>query len=614
MNPARLFLVLSIFFCFVSPSQAAKEAHTEVDLLSEASTVAPGESFWVAVRMRMDEHWHVYWENAGDSGLPPELQWMLPAGWTAGSIQWPTPALIRLPPLASYGYEGEVLFLVEIHPPDQIPEQRIELKANVSWLACQVDCIPGKRQVTLPVAVAQISQKDPLSAQSFAEARARLPKTSVPWKIGADAKAKSWRMRFTGPVPSKAWFFAKDNDVILHAGDQILAPSPDGFTLEIPKSNLLSRVPASLPGIFEADGIGYQIDVPLGGRLVTGQLSLVVACLFALIGGLILNVMPCVLPVLSLKIIGLSARHYSRRESLRHGLVFALGVILSFWVLAGILLLIKSAGTQIGWGFQFQSPWFVGFMAVVFFILALNLLGVFEIGLGLTSAGGIAYSAKGLWQDFLNGLLATVVATPCTAPFMGTAITYGLTQSPFASFLIFTCLGAGMALPMVTLSAFPAALKFLPKPGPWMTVLKRVMAVFMLLSALWLGWVLALQLNVLSGKNQWRDYSPQLMQELRANNKSYFLDFTAAWCLTCQVNDRLVLQNRKVVEKFKEKSIILVKADWTKHDPAITAALADYGRNSIPFYVYYSPRTDQEQSLGETITVPGLIELLDQSN
>jgi DsbC/DsbD-like thiol-disulfide interchange protein/cytochrome c biogenesis protein CcdA len=606
-----IFAILFLILVWDTPVYALKEAHTEVELLSEVQSAKAGQPFLLGLRMRMDPGWHVYWENPGDSGLPPSIKWTLPNGWKSGIIEWPVPERIDLPPLRSYGYQTEVIFPVEITPAAASNNQPVKIKADVSWLTCQVDCIPGKGQLTLEINVGDRMTIDSVNAPVFKQAQSRLPYAKNPWVGTVGQTDHSWILHFTGaPPPASAYFFPRREDVILHAAEQKLTKTSDGFTLEIPKSNLLTHPPNELEGILEADNQGFQSVNPVS---IKPSLSLIAACAFAFVGGLILNLMPCVLPVLSLKVIGLTAHRYTRRQSIQSGSFFAAGVLVSFWILAGLLLLIKGAGHQIGWGFQFQSPWFVGVMAILFLIFAFNLFGFFEIGLGLTGVGALAQSAQGRQRDFLSGFLATVVATPCTAPLMGTAISYALTQPAIVSLLIFSCLGLGMAFPMVLVCSFPAFLKFLPKPGPWMSTLKRVMGIFMLLSALWLVWVLALQLNVLSGKTKWETYSPSLIQQLQDQKKDYFLDFTAAWCLTCQVNDRLVLQNPKVVEKFKDHSIILVKADWTKYDPVITSALSHYGRNSIPLYVYYSSRQGEEKNLGETITVQGLINTLDQN-
>lgn len=611
------FFVSIFLLCPTVFAENNKIAHTDVSLISEASRVTVGDSFWIALRMQLDEHWHVYWQNPGDSGTPPQIRWHLQDGWEAGPIQWPVPKRIDLPPLAAYGYEGEVLLLTKIQTTTelQLPIPT-EIEADVRWLACRVDCVPGS--ATLRHVVNLSTEKtvfDPGIKEKFDRTRSNFPKITSPWQMQVKATDKYFELQFRGQERvQQAQFFPDRSDAILHAAPQILSPNPDGFSLRLSRSTILQQNPKSLKGLLLTDQGNYMMEGKVVEEVVLsgGTASIWLICIFAFIGGLILNIMPCVLPVLTLKIMALAKHGHNRRESITHGLVFALGVLLSFLLLNGVLLFIKNTGTSIGWGFQFQSPIFVGSMAAIFFVLALNLFGLFEIGTRLTQLGGIAQSKHGLTASFLNGLLATLVATPCTAPFMGPAISFALTQSAVMSFVIFACLAIGMAFPTVLLSAFPALLRFLPKPGPWMNGLKRFMGVLMLASCAWLLWVLFLQLNVSSSDNKWESYSPAYIASLKQQQKDYFLDFTAAWCLTCQVNDKLVLQNKKVVEKFKKANIILIKADWTKYDPQITDALAKYGRNSIPLYVWYSARSGREEVLGETISVDGILKLLDK--
>ncbi len=610
-----LLILMACVIPMTSEAQSITAAHTEVSLLSEARAVKPGDSFWVGVRMRMEDKWHVYWRNPGDSGLAPEIKWTLPEGWKADPIQWPTPIRIDVPPLTAYGYDKEVIFLVKIKTSPQTSlSSTLPVQADVTWLACQIDCIPGKGTLIQPLTTAEVTELDPIVSGDFVKARQLIPHEQCPWKVNANLLPKQWQITIAATdTPEHAQFFPFRNDIMLHASPQIFSLISSGFNLIIPKSNLLTIIPKEIEGLITVDGISCKATIPVSAVAAIDpqvNVTLWLACLFAFIGGLILNIMPCVLPVLSLKVIALAQHRYSRRESLLHGGVFAAGVIISFVLLALILVLVQNAGTHIGWGFQFQSPAVVAGMALLFIVLALNLFGVFEIGTQFTTLGSVAQSARGLKSSFLNGLLATLVATPCTAPFMGTAIAYALTQSPLYVLIVFTCLGFGMALPMLTLSAFPSLFKFIPKPGPWMNTLKRIMGILMLVSALWLVWVLNVQLGTRATSNQWKKFTPQLIEQYQKEGKAYFLDFTAAWCLTCQVNDRLVLQHPKVVENFKKKNIILIKADWTTYDPAITQALSQRGRQSIPLYVYYNSAQGIEEILGESITVKGLIDQL----
>ena len=524
---------------------------------------------------------------------------------------------------------------------------------------------------------------------------------------------------------SQIYFFPDRSDVIDHAAAQILKKDEHVYTLTIKRSPLQIKPLNSLSGILvNQSGWENTVDYPQALSVETHvewikssiresdvkapavrpvavpqqpSMALIWACLFAFIGGLILNLMPCVLPVLSLKILHLVEHSKNRNRAFNNGLIFAAGIIVSFWILALILISLRSLGAAIGWGFQFQSPAFVVFIALVLFVFALNLFGIFEVGTGLTAVanvtppsqgepngqGGLigkgsltAAGKKGYAESFLSGVLATVVATPCTAPFMGTALSFALSRSAFEAFVVFSCLGLGMAFPVVVLSRFPKLLKSIPKPGPWMNTMKVILGFLLLSSVIWLVWVLGLQKGIsavisllaaflslslglyfygrsqISGKKyflviynaflliiialmaawyavrqpvaapafstteptaaesssslSWQKYSPQLLEQLIEGDRPVFFDFNAAWCLSCQVNDRVALNDQRVIAAFAEYQIVPVKADWTNNDPDITAALAAYGRNSIPLYVLYPGAGAEPVFLPEIIT-PGIV-------
>jgi len=338
-----------------------------------------------------------------------------------------------------------------------------------------------------------------------------------------------------------------------------------------------------------------------------------------LMGGLILNLMPCVLPVLSIKVLHLVERHPDRRIAFSHSLVYALGILVSVWALALLLFILKAAGQFAGWGFQFQSPVFVIIVALILFVLALNLFGVFEFSFPVI--GSLPTKQSGYQASFLSGVITTIVASPCTAPFMGTALTVAISQPGVVGFGIFTFLGLGLALPFVLLSGFPFLLSFVPKPGVWMIYLKRMLGVILLACVIWLLWVFGVQTGLgdlskfykqSSGIN-WQSYSPMAVSQAREQGHGVFIDFTADWCINCQVNDRLILQNREVVKAFKDQGIIAFKGDWTKYDPAITQALASFSRDSIPVYVYYPPRSASPILLPPLITPKMILERINKT-
>ena len=610
--------------------------HVKASLVSDVKSVQPGSPFWVAVRLEMQPRWHTYWKNAGESGAPTEITWQLPEGFSAGPIEWPAPKRIVLDPIVSYGYEDEVLLMAKITPPAVFRDTKpISLKAHVSWLECEVVCVPGEADVSLTLPLL-ITPPEPQMEwmQKFSRARFDWPIVLPDWNVRARQTPTGFRLavlntKDAAQKPADLTFFAEDPNVITYSAVQSLGEDGADKTLDLIKSDASTSTVTRLRGVLVAPNgwrgpnseTALSVDVPIetapqepSAPPVPVKRSLWTALLFAFIGGLILNLMPCVLPVLSIKILSfVKQAGEDPKAVLAHGLVFSAGVIVSFWALAGTLLFLRAGGQQLGWGFQLQSPVFVGAMAALFFVLALNLFGVFEIGTSFTRLSDLNRGKSGFSGSFFNGVLATIVATPCTAPFMGSALGYAVTQPAWAAMLIFTSLGTGMAAPYMVLSANPNLLKFVPKPGPWMEKMKKGMGVLFLLTVLWLVWVLSQQLAARNATAPqtgeptaalaWEPYSGERVEELRRQGRRVFVDFTAAWCLTCQVNERVVLNSKTVADAFKEKNIALLKADWTSQDPKITQALAAFGRSGVPFYVLYPVNTQaQPVTLPEILT------------
>jgi len=685
-------------------ANVVRSANVEAELISEVESIQPAGFFWTALRMKMDPDWHTYWKNPGDSGLATSMEWTLPEGFQAGEIRWPYPERIELDPLVSYGYENEILLLVPIKVSSNLKTgtaQTIQLHAQ--WLACEKICIPGEGTFSLSLPVnAEIPAPNKAWIQSFSQARSALPIAGESvWHFDAEESSRYFRigMRTNGnqgyPV-SKVYFFPYDNSIIDHAASQPLNKLENGYELIIPKSASAPPQTAELQGVlFSKEGWrgpgsekAAEIMEPVQKANIPAPVlpepipstSFWIAVLFAFLGGMILNLMPCVLPVLSIKILNfMSHANEKGYHSFRQGVLYSAGVLASFWILAGLLLFLRAGGEHIGWGFQLQSPFVVLALAILFFVFGLNLFDVFEIGTSLTRVGNIHIRSQTA-ASFLSGMLATIVATPCTAPFMGTALGYGFTQSAATSFAVFTALGAGMAFPYLALSAFPSLVRFLPKPGRWMILMKRILGMMLFATCLWLLWVLTIQagIKVLGGvvvglgligigawiyghwsgteeplvdrrktaiisallftiagtvsaagstgffatvqfpaaservKNiPWRPFSPAALEQLRNEGKPVFIDFTAAWCLTCQVNERLALSQPKVVNKFKDLGVVALKADWTNRDEEITKALASYGRNSIPLYVYYAPSSQEAVLLPELITAEIVMDSLE---
>ncbi len=691
-----LFLTLILFFTGnqVLLAQFGEASHVSASLISEVTSVQPGQSFWVAVRLNLDKGWHVYWRNPGDTGLETTIDWQLPEGFTAGEIKYPYPERIVEDPLVTYGYHGEIYLLNKIEvDPSVNADQTVTLKGLVSWLECETVCIPGEAQVTVQLPVKDATpQADEKWVRTFADARADLPLEKSDWQVSAttdegqliiQAVAPDWYKDALG----KIYFFPYQTDIIQYAAKQINESSGGKYQITIPLRQQ-PQIPDTLKGVLVSEngwrGPGsekaIEMITPVSSELTSvagggSELSSIwLAILFSFIGGIILNLMPCVLPVLSIKIMGfVNQAHDAQSQPWKHGIVFMFGVLISFWVLAAALLILKAGGAQLGWGFQLQSPEFIIFLAAFMFLFGLSMFGVFEIGTSLTTVGGSSKPKGGWTGSFVSGVTATIVATPCTAPFMGSALGFALTQPGWVSIVIFTFLGLGMAFPFVLVSSIPALIKFVPKPGRWMESLKQFMGFLLAATVVWLLWVLGIQaganavilvlLNLLltalaawiygrwgnlampaktrtisitlaviilafsngytfasvddyavkpqaavAGKGiQWQPYTEEAVQTALENGEPVFIDFTAAWCLSCQVNEQVAFGSKEVQEKFKDLGVNAFKADWTSRDERITRALAKYGRNSVPLYVLYNGEADAKPQMLPEIITPGII-------
>ena len=614
-------------------AQAVYDAHTELELVSGVAAVVAGEPFDLAVRMKTDPGWHVYWKNSGDSGLPVSIRRDLPDGFKAGDIHWPVPERLEEAGLTTYGYPMGVFLISEITPPASLAGDAVTFKAQVDWLACERICVPGKADLLLNLPVGEAASPSAWSYE-LAQTRKQWPRPS-PWPIDAFQNGQVIGLNINVPAAEQSAvtsleFFPDRNDVIVHSAAQTLRATGRGLELSMPKAEIQTGKVDPLLGIlvvrdekgkrraFEVavDKVARRAVTPPSGVPTLPGVSLWLACLFAFIGGLILNLMPCVLPVLSIKVLSLVEHAGDRKKALLSGAVFTLGVLVSFWLLAGVLIALKALGRQIGWGFQFQSPVFLIVLCLILFVFALNLWGLFEINLFSPRAAAYINRRYGYSKAFFSGVLAVVLATPCTAPFMGTAIGFAVTQSAFVNLLIFTFLGLGLAFPFMILCAFPQTLRFVPRPGPWMKTFKKFLALLLIATILWLVWVLSYVVDTRIPVKQaqrdatainWLDYSPELMSRLAREGKTVFLDFTAKWCINCQVNERVALSNREVADKFRKLGVVAVKADWTRFDGRITRALAGLGKNSIPVYVLYSGENHRDMKVLPEIITPAIV-------
>jgi thiol:disulfide interchange protein DsbD len=665
-----------------------KAQHLTVELASLGPAIAPGGTQVVGLVFSIEEPWHIYWVNAGDSGEPPHIAWTLPAGISAGPMQFPIPERLPLGPLMDFGYEDEVAFPVTISAAATAKPGPVHLDAQVDWLVCAQVCLPGKAHLGIDLNVqpgAPQPAQEPLVG-ALGEALTLLPKP-LPAGASFSVRADSAQFELTlidGTSLTTAEFYPYDKDptdIIQNAADQDTEPLRDGIRLYVPRSPDLAALPHTLHGVLKlSDTLGYDVTAPV----VASDTPIVEApppttfagsadaIGLAFLGGILLNLMPCVFPVLFLKGLALvqtasAGDTVQRGEMRRHSLVYALGILASFWAIVAVLLLLRATGSRAGWGFQLQSPVFLAVLASFLFLFALSLAGQFDIGLSLTSVGGELAQKQGYAGSFFTGVLATVVATPCTAPFMGAAVGFALAQSGAVTFAVFTALALGLAAPYVLLSWQPAWARLLPRPGAWMEVLKHITAAVFFATVIWLawvygqvrgaggdadagvnqialllvcfllmavaGWVLgrwpakwgssiaavllialglaiplsqardakpagaepasaagALAPNGGAGNEAevvWQPYSQQAQDAAHAAGHPVFIDFTAAWCLSCQYNERAVLKSADVESALLKGGVVTMKADWTNADPAITQKLASVGRAGVPTYVIY---------------------------
>jgi thiol:disulfide interchange protein len=683
-----LLLITSLSF---GVSNTAQTEHLQVTLLSEQSAIAPGQDFNLGFDFKLEPGWHIYWINPGDSGEPPKLKWTLPEGFNAGAIQWPKPEKISVSTLVDYGYSDHVLLMIPMHASANASKSA-DLQADVRWLVCREICIPGKAQLGTTLPVAASAQIDPKAHELFEATRKQIPQPApADWKASTTTSGNDFVLSVaTGAREKSAMFFPLIEQQIDNGAPQKVDSDAQGVKLRLKKSEGLTQTPATLQGLLILGSGKYAIlDAPVAAGSsaasttgVAGSIATATSVSsqsfgtilgLAFLGGVILNLMPCVFPVLSLKVLGLTHLGHSETKRARiHGLFYTLGILVSFWVLVGVLLAIRAAGHQIGWGFQMQSPVFVVCVTALLFLLGLSLVGVFEVGMSVMGVGSSLAGKSGYTGSFFTGVLATIVATPCTAPFMGAAVGYALTQSSITAIAVFTALAFGLAAPYLVLSLEPRWARILPRPGEWMVRLKQAMAFLLFSAVVWLVWVFGQQLgmdavarllgglllmavaawiygafksrilrdalailllgaglylpitaednrtvsaNTSAQQNsssiQWESFSPEKLAEYRAQSKPVLVDFTAAWCLSCQVNERAVFHSAEVQRKLRDSGVILMKADWTNYDPQITQALSQYGRSGVPYYVMYGTSSEPLIST-ELLSPQAMLDALDK--
>lgn len=713
----RLALLLSLLAVAVATTvgelraQAVNpfaERHVEATLIPELEVATPGQPLWVALHFEIDAGWHTYWKNPGDSGEPTRMAWTMPDGVEASGIYWPFPHRIPYGPLVNFGYDDAVTHLVRIDVPETwVVGTPLDLAVQATWLVCEDICIPEEQAFTLSIPTGDVARADPAAAALFAETRRQVPVPS-PWDsqfaVDGDRVALGVEIGTAVEQVENAVFFPDAWGFVEPAGDQDVAIDDGSLTLSLVRGELVPET--SLDGVLvlterTADGDivravtiaampGDQgAAVPVSGGMTTGlangtgggipgtaaSIGVLEAMLLALLGGIILNLMPCVFPVLSIKAIGLINHAGGGRRPWVGGLAYTAGVLTFMAALAGVLIALRATGAEIGWGFQLQSPVFVGVMALVLFGLGLALSGAVQIGGSIGGFGSSLAGRGGLAGDAATGALAALVATPCTAPFMGVAIGFALTQPWFVALLVMIALGFGLALPYLLLTLVPGLGRRLPKPGPWMERLKQFLAFPLYASAAWLVWVLSIQggpsavLAVLiamvliafalwlhgvactAEASSWRlvsrggsvaalvaallvvaaapmtattnaqsspsvvaeqeglieRFSPERLTALRAEGRPVFVNMTAAWCITCKVNEQVALKAARVAEAFEAANVAWLEGDWTNRDPIITRYLESFGRSGVPLYVFYPAGDGDPVILPQILTEEGMI-------
>lgn len=683
-------------------------------VIPEKDAVTPGENLVIAIEQTHQDSWHTYWKNPGDSGEPTSISWTLPEGFGDGGLEFPVPHKIAYGPLMNFGYSGKLLLLATITTPSTINTPEVTLKGDLTWLVCKDICVPETTTVslTLPLATPEKPAKE-TDPDLFAKARSEMPKQAA-WQGMLEEQDQSLKLVFRPDDEavlkdiaegSDYYFFPEEWGIFVNSAPQDIAVEDGSVEIKAERDTRPLSAISNLKGVLSyvsKDGKekSYALDMAImpakaaesgavpnvtdettsaeapdsSGSYETEHITIIEAMILALMGGIILNLMPCVFPVLSMKALSLvKMSEKEQRHAAAHGLIYTAGILVCFGAIAAILIALKTAGEEIGWGFQLQNPAVVLLLAYLLFVMALNLSGFFHLkGHILSNIGHKLTANHGYSGTFFTGVLATIVATPCTAPFMGTAMGFALTQPSYVAFAVFMALGLGLALPYLAMCFIPSVRKALPKPGAWMETFRQFMAFPLYASVAWLIWVYAIQVSggygvflALSGlvlisfsiwvtrhtpkrqpwagavhgvsytalvmalvivalssmqapmteiKNKVEEsvlghqaYTRMALDEALKGNDPIFVNMTAAWCITCKVNDRIALSTDATEALFKEKKVIYFQGDWTSRNAEITEFLANYGRSGVPLYVYYGPRDTETGQRPDPQVLPQIL-------
>jgi thiol:disulfide interchange protein DsbD len=669
-----------------------KNTHADVELVANGTHIAPGGSVQLGVKFKLEPQWHIYWKNPGDSGQAPKVLWTLPPGFAVSDLVWPTPKRIASGPLMNYGYENSALLQAKLSAPDPLPPElkgakTVSITGDVRFLTCREDCIPGEAEVTLSLPLHPGGQGLPAETVAlFADAAEAAPQVIEGVQVSDQGTHVAVEFaRPTGvPVGTKVTLVPETALVVANAVPQVFEETEGALRVLAEKHDPAAAISefaglivtetsarrafafASAVQAAEAAKAPEAVAVNVPAQAPT---TLWLALGLAFLGGILLNLMPCVFPVLSLKILGFVSHAHEPRKARLHGWAYTAGVFASFWALALVLVIVRAGSSKLGWGFQLQSPVFVALLCGLMVLVGLNLLGVFEVGLSLTQVGGSV--GNGYMGSFNTGVLATVVATPCTAPFMGTALGFALTRPAFESLAVFTALAAGMAFPYVWLSHAPSVLKRLPRPGKWMEILRQFLAFPILATVVWLlavfnqltgplavfellgallvvsmaAWIYgafqrssgrpglavllalasagtaawlavgAAQTPLVSSSNPqnassetfWQPWSPARVAELQAKGQAVFVNFTAAWCISCKANELLVFSTPEIQDAFAKHRVVPMKADWTNRDETIAKELETHGRAGVPLYLFYPAGVGRQPATLPSVLTKGIV-------
>ena len=646
MKSIRFFLILLLFSVY-GFANTVNTGHAEVSIIKNSATIVNKDELFIGIRMDMQKHWHTYWKNPGDSGGPLKVKWQVPDEYKIHEVQWPAPELIPYPPLMTYGYENFVIFPFKI---DISNSQSLDyINANIDFLICEDICVPEQ-------AIINTSFKDLIIDNRIDDWVLKVPNVTLP--VISSQKDNILELRFSyNEKIEDIYFYIEEKDIVLYSKEQKLIKEENNWLLQVfleddPDFNKV------INGVISINNDSYIINSEVSYNNGTvNSLSVFQALLFAFIGGLILNLMPCVFPIISLKVLSFVSMGGESKEIIRkHSLSFCLGVVLSFIAIALVLLFLKQSGVLVGWGFQLQSPVIVGILSILMFLIGLILLTDINIGASLTRLGKVGSNDTSYSGSFLTGILAVIVASPCTAPFMGAAIGYALIQPSAITLPIFLSLGLGFAAPYLVLSIKPELISSMPRPGKWMETLKEFFAFPMFATSLWLLWVFSMQTNTealisllislllvsllvwsysklnkpyikifivligifmlsyqliqisntkiaeLQSENTLKSWNENTESLYQSKNHAYLINFTAAWCITCQANDKIALSRPAVKNYLKENNIEYIVADWTNKNIDILNALKIYGRSGVPLYVYWKPGMEKPEILPAILT------------